>query len=95
MAINKFGNMLYIITIVTSFGLLLSFSYVNSAFSKAVPLVKVHTGSSAVDSSIPHFFSCIHHAVHSNEGKSGISSYFKHEPTKNEVISCFHKNVKH
>jgi hypothetical protein len=85
--------MLYIITIVTSFGLLLSFSYVHSAFSKAVPLVKIHTGSSASDSSISHFFSCVHHAVHSNEGKSGISAYFKHEPTKNEVIDCFDKTI--
>jgi hypothetical protein len=93
MAINKFSNLVYVITIVTSFGLLLSFNFVNSAFSRAVPLTKLDTGSSALDDSIPHFFSCIHHAVHSNEHKSDISAYFKHEPTKNEVISCYHKTI--
>jgi hypothetical protein len=86
--------MIYIITIVTSFGLLLSFNFINSAFSKAVPLVNIHTGSSASDDRILHFFSCVHKAVHSNQDKSGISFYFTHEPTKNEVISCYHNTVK-
>jgi hypothetical protein len=93
MTINKFGNMVYVITIVTSLGLLLSFNFVNSAFSIAVPLIEIHTGSSALDNSMPHFFSCIHHAVHSNEDRSDISAYFKHEPTKNEVIDCYDKTI--
>lgn len=93
MAINKVSNIIYIITIVTSLGLLLSANVVNSAFSKAVPVPKPHTGNHNLDSSIPHFFSCINGAVHSNQGKS-VAPYFKHEPTRNEMIGCYHKAIK-
>ncbi len=93
MTINQFSNIVYVIAIITSLGLLLSFNFVNSAFSIAVPLIPINTGSSDLDSSIPHFFSCIHHAVHSNQDISDISPYFKHEPTKNEVIDCYHNTI--
>jgi hypothetical protein len=90
---NQFSNMVYVMTIVPSFGLLISLNFVNSAFSIAVPLIPIDTGSSDLDNSIPNFFSCIHHAVHLNQDVSDISAYFKHEPTKNEVIDCFDNTI--
>ena len=94
MPIRKYNNIVYLVTIVTSFGLLSSFNIVSNAFSEAVPLMDIHTGSSSTDQSILHFFSCIHKAIHSNQHKSGLSFYFTHEPTKNEVIDCYHHAVK-
>ena len=93
MTINQFSNIVYGIAIVPSFGLLLSLSFVNIAFSIAVPLIPIDTGSQDLDQNIPKFFSCIHHAVHSNQEVSDISAYFKHEPTKNEVIDCFDNTI--
>jgi hypothetical protein len=90
---NQLNNMVYVITIVPSFGLLLSLNFINSAFSIAVPLIPINTGSSDLDNNIPNFFSCIHHAVHSNQHISDISPYFKHEPTKNEVIDCYNNTI--
>ncbi len=83
---------MYIITIVTSFGLLLSATVVTSAYSKAVPVPKPHTGNAKLDASIPHFFSCINSAVKSNQHKD-VAPYFKHEPTRNEMIGCFKKTI--
>jgi hypothetical protein len=63
---------------------LYTINFINSAFSKAVPLIHLQTGSLDVDKNIHNFFSCIHHAVHLNQDMSNISIYFKYEPTKNE-----------
>ncbi|HEY0579163.1 MAG TPA: hypothetical protein VGC75_00510, partial [Candidatus Nitrosocosmicus sp.] len=41
------------------------------------------------------FFSCVGKATKSNQHVSGISSYFKHEPTRNEVIDCYNSNILH
>lgn len=93
MSINKVKNMIYIITIVTSFGLLISSTVINSAFSEKVVVPKPHTGNNKLDSNIPHFFSCINGAVKSNQNKN-VAAYFKHEPTRNEMIGCFNKTIK-
>ncbi len=93
MTINKVKNMIYIITIVTSFGLLISSTVINSAFSEKVVVPKPQTGNIKLDSNISHFFSCINSAVKSNQN-THVASYFKHEPTRNEMIACYHKTIK-
>ncbi len=93
MTIKQFIKMVYVIPIVITFGLLISLNFVNSAFSIAVPLIPINTGNSNLDNSIPDFFSCIHHAIHFNQDISDISPYFKHEPTKNEVIDCYYNTI--
>lgn len=87
--------MVYIITIVTSFGSLLSFHFVNNAFSQAVPLIPINTGDSALDKNLHSFYSCVGKAIKSNQHVSGISSYFTHEPTRNEVTDCYNNNILH
>ena len=47
--------MAYIITIVTSFGPLLSFNFVNNAFSSAAPLIAIKTGDPTVDKKSAQF----------------------------------------
>jgi hypothetical protein len=85
--------MVYIITIITSFGSLLSFHFVNNAFSQAVPLIPINTGDSVLDKNLHSFYSCVGKAIRSNQNVDGISSYFKHEPTRNEVIDCYNSNI--
>ena len=85
--------MVYIITIITSFGSLLSFHFVNNAFSQAVPLIPINTGDSVLDKNLHSFYSCVGKAIKSNQHVAGISSYFKHEPTRNEVIDCYNSNI--
>jgi hypothetical protein len=93
MTINKISNMVYIITIITSFGSLLSFHFVNSAFSQAVPLIPINTGDPVLDKNLHSFYSCVGKAIKSNQNVDGISSYFKHEPTRNEVIDCYNSKI--
>ena len=95
MTINKISNMVYIIAIVTSFGSLLSFHFVNNAFSQAVPLIPINTGDSALDKNLHSFYRCVGKAIKSNQHVSGISSYFKHEPTRNEVTDCYNSSIQH
>jgi hypothetical protein len=95
MSINKISNIFYIIAIASSFGSLLSFNFVNNAFSTAAPLIAIKTGDSTLDKNLHSFYSCIGKAIKSNQLKSGISSYFAHEPTKNEVIDRFNSNIVH
>ncbi len=59
------------------------------AFSQAVPLIKIDTGNSALDKEIKHFYNCIDKSVKSNKNDDSLKSYFKHEPTKHEVIACY------
>lgn len=63
------------------------------AFSQAVPLVKIDTGNSALDKEIHQFYSCINKSVKSNQDDDSLKSYFKHEPTKHEVIACYQKII--
>ncbi len=95
MTMNKFNNMVYILTIVTSFGSLLSFNFVNSAFSVAVPLITINTGDPVLDKDLHSFYSCVGKAIKINQQDSTVSTYFKHEPTKNQVIECYNSHIAH
>jgi hypothetical protein len=62
--------------------------FVNLALAIAEPLLPINTGNTNLDNNIPKFFSCIKKAVKQNVDVQ--DSYFKHEPTKDEVIKCYH-----
>ena len=51
-------------------------------------IVPIATITANLDNNIPKFFSCIKKAVKQNVDVQ--DSYFKHEPTKDEVIKCYH-----
>ncbi len=93
MSITRANKMMVIMTIVSSFGLLLSSNVVNSAFSAAVPVPNPNTGDKQLDKSIPKFFSCLKSAIKENQHVDGIKAYFLHEPTVNEMHECFQKNI--
>jgi hypothetical protein len=93
MSITREHKMMVIMTIISSFGLLLSANVVNSAFSQAVPVPDPDTGDKQLDKSIPEFFSCIKSAVKGNKDVDGIKAYFLHEPTVNEMHDCFEKTI--
>ena len=93
MSITRSHKMMVIMTIVSSFGLLLSSNVVNSAFSQAVSVPDPNTGDKQLDKSIPKFFSCIKSAVKGNKDVDGIKSYFFDEPTVNEMHDCFQKTI--
>ena len=93
MSITRANKMMVIMTIVSSFGLLLSSNVVNSAFSAAVPVPNPNTGDKQLDKSIPKFFSCLKSAIKENQHVDGIKAYFLHEPTVNEMHDCFQKNI--
>jgi hypothetical protein len=62
--------------------------FANLALAIAEPLLPINTGNTNLDNNIPKFFSCIKKAVKQNVDVQ--DSYFKHEPTKDEVIKCYH-----
>jgi hypothetical protein len=62
--------------------------FVNLALAIAEPLLPINTGNPNLDNNIPKFFSCIKKAVKQNVNVQ--DSYFRHEPTKDEVIKCYH-----
>src|SRR5918911_3022576 len=62
--------------------------FANLALAIAEPLTLINTGNANLDNNIPKFFSCIKKAVKQNVDVQ--DSYFKHEPTKDEVIKCYH-----
>ena len=62
--------------------------FANLALAIAEPLLPINTGNTNLDNNIPKFFSCIKNAVKQNVNVQ--DSYFKHEPTKDEVIKCYH-----
>jgi hypothetical protein len=61
--------------------------FVNLALAIAEPLLQINTGNANLDNDIPKFFSCIKKAIKQNVNVQ--DSYFKHEPTKDEVIKCY------
>ncbi len=91
---RKIKNLITIITIATTLGIFSLSGFSNKAFSEAVPLIQIDTGNNALDEAIPHFYSCINHAVKSNQHDDSLDSYFQHEPTKHEVITCYQKTIK-
>jgi hypothetical protein len=58
------------------------------ALAIAEPLIRINTGNVNLDNNIPEFFSCVKKAVKQNVDVQ--DSYFKHEPTKDEVIKCYY-----
>src|SRR5918911_5521989 len=62
--------------------------FANLALAIAEPLLPINTGNTNLDNNIPKFFSCIKKAVKQNVDVQ--DSYFKHEPTKDEVVKCYH-----
>src|ERR687886_2619039 len=68
--------------------ILFQMGFTNLALAIAEPLIPINTGNANLDKNIPKFFSCIKKAVKQNVDVQ--DSYFKHEPTKDEVIKCYH-----
>src|ERR671933_192920 len=62
--------------------------FANLALAIAEPLLPINTGNTNLDNNIPKFFSCIKKAVKQNVDVQ--DSYFKHEPTKDEVVKCYY-----
>ena len=93
MSITRAHKIMVIMTIVSSFGLLLSSNLVKGAFSEAVPVSDPNTGDKQLDKSIPKFFSCLKSAIKDNQHVEGIKAYFLHEPTVNEMHDCFQKTI--
>jgi hypothetical protein len=71
-----------------SISILFQMGFANLALTIAEPLLLINTGNVSLDNNIPKFFSCIKKAVKQNVDIQ--DSYFKHEPTKDEVIKCYH-----
>jgi uncharacterized membrane-anchored protein YjiN (DUF445 family) len=93
MSLTISNKMIAVMTIVSSFGFLLSSNIVNNAFSAAVPVSDPNTGDKQLDKAIPDFFSCLKSAIKDNQKVDGIKSYFLHEPTVNEMHDCFQKTI--
>lgn len=62
---------------------------IHSGFAGAVPLIKIHSGNKTLDHRLPKFYSCIDKTV-KHSIKEQKDPYFKTEPTKDEVIECYH-----
>jgi hypothetical protein len=81
-------TILSIATVLSITSILLQTGFVNMALAIAEPLLPINTGNTNLDDNIPKFFSCIKKAVKQNVDVQ--DSYFRHEPTKDEVIKCYH-----
>ena len=68
--------------------ILFQMGFANLALAIAEPLIPINTGNANLDNNIPKFFSCIKKAVKQNVDVQ--DSYFKHEPTKDEVVKCYY-----
>jgi hypothetical protein len=83
-----FRIILTIATVLSIASVLFQTGFANLALAMAEPLLQIDTGNANLDNNIPKFFSCIKKAVKQNVDVQ--DSYFKHEPTKDEVIKCYH-----
>src|ERR687885_2618284 len=81
-------TILPIATALSITAVLFQLGFVNLVLAIAEPLLPINTGNTNLDNNIPKFFSCIKKAVKQNVDVQ--DSYFKHEPTKDEVIKCYH-----
>jgi|SRR6187200_3532695 hypothetical protein len=68
--------------------ILFQIGFANLVLAVAEPLLPINTGNANLDNTIPNFFGCIKKAVKQNVNVQ--DSYFKHEPTKDEVIKCYY-----
>ena len=83
-----FGLILPIVTALSVMAILFQMGFSNLALAIAEPLIPINTGNANLDNNIPKFFSCIKKAVKQNVDVQ--DSYFKHEPTKDEVVKCYY-----
>jgi hypothetical protein len=83
-----FRTILTIAIVLSIASVLFQTGFANLALAIAEPLLPINTGNTNLDDNIPKFFSCIKKAVKQNVDIQ--DSYFKHEPTKDEVIKCYH-----
>jgi hypothetical protein len=63
-------------------------SFVNLAL--AVELIPLNSTNSTLNEGLPTFYDCIDEAVEQSVNVQE-DDYFKEEPTKNEVVTCYHK----
>ena len=83
-----FGLIVPIATALSVITILFQMGFANLALAIAEPLIPINTGNANLDNNIPKFFSCIKKAVKQNVDVQ--DSYFKHEPTKDEVVKCYY-----
>jgi hypothetical protein len=83
-----FRTILPIATALSVTAILFQMGFTNLALAIAEPLIPINTGNVNLDNNIPEFFSCVKKAVKQNVDVQ--DSYFKHEPTKDEVIKCYY-----
>ena len=82
------GLIIPIATALSVMAILFQMGFANLALAIAEPLIPINTGNANLNNNIPKFFSCIKKAVKQNVDVQ--DSYFKHEPTKDEVIKCYY-----
>ncbi|HKG41269.1 MAG TPA: hypothetical protein VKA98_03965 [Nitrososphaeraceae archaeon] len=63
-------------------------SFVNLAL--AVELIPLNSTNSTLNEGLPIFYDCIDEAVEQSVNVQE-DDYFKEEPTKNEVVTCYYK----
>ena len=83
-----FGLILPIATVLSITVILFQMGFANFALAIAEPLIPINTGNANLDNNIPKFFSCVKKAIKQNVNVQ--DSYFKHEPTKDEVVKCYY-----
>ena len=74
--------------VITLFLVTAEISFVNSAL--AVELIPLNSTNSTLNEGLPIFYDCIDEAVEQSVNVQE-DDYFKEEPTKNEVVTCYHK----
>lgn len=60
----------------------------NDAHAQAVDLVQIKSGNQTLDRGLPNFYDCIDDKIDNSKGAE-VDDYFKEEPTKHEVKSCY------
>ena len=75
-------------TIVAAFYVSFNGLALHYAMGQAVLLIPLTSGNVTLDTGIPKFYACVENEIeHSKNVKD--DSYFKKEPTKDEVLKCY------
>ena len=77
-----------ILAIVIALAIVAQVGFVNWAF--AVELIPLNGTNSTLNQALPIFYDCIDKAVEQSVNVEE-DAYFKEEPTKNEVVTCYNK----
>ena len=77
-----------ILAIVIALAVVAQVGFVNWAF--AVELIPLNGTNSTLNQALPIFYDCIDKAVEQSVNVEE-DAYFKEEPTKNEVVTCYNK----